>query len=261
MRKTFFPLFVVFFFARLAFGQNEALQAKVEDLLARAVKGDSAATSAIVSQSGRWTGKLYRTDRADQRLNEALNSHNMQVREAGLRALLAFEGVPKSQTGFEVLSESLGDSESRPWHLVLLGMLGHTGVDPAHVAKVVGAYLTDSDAESRARAIDGLAMLATDETIPLLLHQLRNDPSPIVQERAACGLAESGMYTPHQRLEAAGTMVGWINDATLNAQQKTWLMQALRDISGQNFGDNAGAWKKWLAGALEADRKTTVTKI
>jgi hypothetical protein len=38
-------------------------------------------------------------------------------------------------------------------------------------------------------------------------------------------------------------------------------MQALRDISGQNFGDNAGAWKKWLAGAQEADRKTTVTKI
>jgi hypothetical protein len=185
----------------------------------------------------------------------------MQVREAGLRALLAFEGVPKSQTGFEVLSESLGDSQSRPWHLVLLGMLGHTGVDQAHVAKVVGAYLTDSDAESRARAIDGLAMLATDETIPLLLHQLRNDPSPIVQERAACGLAESGMYTPHQRLEAAGTMVGWINDATLNAQQKTWLMQALRDISGQNFGDSAQAWKKWLAGAQEADRKTTITKI
>jgi hypothetical protein len=63
------------------------------------------------------------------------------------------------------------------------------------------------------------------------------------------------MYTPHQRLEAAGTMVGWINDATLNAQQKTWLMQALRDISGQSFGSNAQAWKNWLAGAQEADRK------
>jgi hypothetical protein len=255
MRKTSFLLFVVFFFAGLAFGQNEALQAKVEDLLARAVTGDSAAISAILSQSGRWTGKLYRTDRADQRLNEAFNSHNMQVREAGLRAMLAFEGVPKTQTGFEVLSESLGDAENRPWHLLLLGILGHTGVDPVHVAKVVGGYLTDSDAQSRARAIDGLAMLATDETIPLLLHQLRNDPSPIVQERAACGLAESGMYTQHQRLEAARTMVGWVNDATLNAQQRTWLMQALRDISGQNFGNNAQGWKKWLEGAQEADRK------
>jgi hypothetical protein len=56
-------------------------------------------------------------------------------------------------------------------------------------------------------------------------------------------------------------MVGWMNDATLNAQQKTWLMQALRDISGQNFGNNAGAWKKWLAGAQEADRKTKITNI
>jgi hypothetical protein len=96
----------------------------------------------------------------------------------------------------------------------------------------------------RVAAVNGLALLATNETIHMLLEHFRNDPSPIVQERAACSLAESGMYTHEQRMVAAATMVGWINDTLVTQEQRMWTVQALHDISGQNFGADAAAWQR-----------------
>ena len=98
---------------------------------------------------------------------------------------------------------------------------------------------------NRAAAVNGLALIATDETIPMLLDRFRNDPSPVVQERAACGLAEAGMYTHQQRMVAAASMVGWLDDSLLTAQQRIWTIQALHDISGQSFGTDSAAWHRW----------------
>jgi len=89
-------------------------------------------------------------------------------------------------------------------------------------------------------------LLASDEVIPLMLDRFRNDPSPLVQERAACGLAESGMFTKQQRLTAAASMVAWTDDQLLSAQQRAWAFQALRDISGQTFGTDSAAWRDWF---------------
>jgi HEAT repeat protein len=131
----------------------------------------------------------------------------------------------------------------------MLGALGNRGVDPVHTAKIIGAYLADTDVAVRAAAVNGLAILATDETIPMLLDRFRNDPSPIVQERAACGLAESGMYTHEQRMTATASLVGWLDDSTLSPGQRAWAAQALGDISGQHFGADSAAWRNWYESA------------
>ena len=94
-------------------------------------------------------------------------------------------------------------------------------------------------------AVNGLAILGTDRTIPVLLDRFRNDPSALVQEQAACGLAESGMYTHEQRMVAAGSLVSWLNDSQLTAEQRTWTVHALDDISGQNLGMDPTAWQRW----------------
>jgi len=122
-------------------------------------------------------------------------------------------------------------------------------VDPAHAAKVIGAYLADPNVNVRAAAVNGLAIIGTDETIPMLLDRFRNDPSPVVQERAACSLAEAGMYTHEQRMVAAGTLVTWLGDATITGQQRGWTLQALHDISGQNLGTDSAAWREWYSSA------------
>lgn len=148
-----------------------------------------------------------------------------------------------------MLKQAVGNPTQRPWALWMLGALGNRGVDPVHTAKIIEAYLSDPNERVRATAVNGLALLATDETIPMLLDRFRNDPSTVVQEPAACALAESGMYTHQQRVAAAATMVGWLDDSLLTQQQRTWTIQALHDISGQSFGTDSAAWRRWYDSA------------
>jgi len=68
-----------------------------------------------------------------------------------------------------------------------------------------------------------------------------------VQERAACSLAESGMYTHEQRMTAAGSFAGWLDDSLLSAPQHEWTLHALRDISGRNLGTDSNAWRQWYS--------------
>jgi len=225
-------------------GQDEA-----EKLLARVAAGDAAAAGQVLAESDGWTGKTHRTPRTDQAVTSALNMKDTSARQAAVQALLALDGVPRDQNGVEMLEQAVGNPNQRAWALWMLGALGNRGVDPIHTAKVIGSYLNDPDISVRANAVDGLSLVATDETIPMLLDRFRNDPSPVVQERAACDIAESGMYTHAQRMVAAASLVGWLDDSLLSAQQRAWTVQALGDISGKNFGANSAAWKSWYDNA------------
>ena len=53
------------------------------------------------------------------------------------------------------------------------------------------------------------------------------------------------MYTQEQRMVAAGSLVSWLNDSQLTAEQRTWTVHALDDISGQNLGMDPTAWQRW----------------
>jgi HEAT repeats len=224
-------------------------QAEVENLLERLANGDLAAVDRVLSESDGWTGEAQRTARANQLIVAALNQHDLQIRGAALQGTLALDGVSRDQAGLNRLELAVGDPNQRGWALWTLGALANRGVKPDHITKVIGAYLDDPDVRTRAGAVDGLAIVATDETVPMLLDRFRNDPSLVVEERAACGLAEAGMYTHEQRMGAAASMVGWLDDALLSGQQKLWTLQALRDISGQNMGTDAVAWQRWYASA------------
>lgn len=224
---------------------DRSAQGEAEQLLNRVAAGDSEAADQVLTQSLNWTGKTTRTPTADQHILTALNLPNLHAREAAAQAELALDGVPLSVAGLNMLERAVGNPNQRVWALWMLGALGNRGIDPVHTAKIIGAYLADTDVNVRASAVNGLAILATDETVPMLLDRFRNDPSPIVQERAACGLAESGMYTHEQRMTAAASLVGWLDDSTLSAGQRAWTAQALGDISGQHFGADSAAWRNW----------------
>jgi HEAT repeats len=221
--------------------QNEA-----EALLARVAGGDAVAAQQVIAESDGWTGRTRRTPRTDQWITASLNSKDFDVRGAAVAAQLAFDGVPRNESGVAMLERAVGNPNGRAWALWMLGALANRGVDPVHVAKIIGSYLDDPNPSTRAVAVDGLALVGTDETVPMLLDRFRNDPSPIVQERAACDISEAGMYTHAQRMVAAASLVGWIDDSLLSAQQRTWAAQALTDISGKNFGPNSSALKSWL---------------
>jgi len=227
---------------------NAATQASAEQMLGKLAANESAAADQVLDQSTTWTGRTHRTPKADQSILIALNLPDLHVREAAIAAELALEAVPQNDAGLNMLKEALGDPSQRVWALWMMGALGNRGVDPVHTAKILESYLNDPNVNVRASAVNGLALLATDETIPSMLDRFRNDPSPVVQERAACGLAESGMYTREQRMTAAASMVAWLDDPLLTPQQKVWSFQALHDISGQNHGTDSAAWRSWYEG-------------
>jgi HEAT repeats len=220
-------------------------QAEAEGLLARVARGDTAAADQVLNQADSWTGKTQTTPRTDQLITTSLNLSDLHARAAALQAQLALNGIPRDAKGFTMLEQDAGDPGQRPFALWMLGALGNRGVDPVHAAKILDAYLNDPDVNVRSNAVIGLALLGTQETIPMLLDRFRNDPSPTVQELAGCGISQSGMYTHQQRMVVAASMVGWLDDSLLSQQQRTWVAQALHDISGQNFGADSAAWRRW----------------
>jgi HEAT repeats len=228
-----------------SFKISSATQAEAEQLLQQLARGESGAADQVLEQSADWTGKTHRTPKADQSILIALNRPELRTREGALAAELALDGVPQSETGLNLLKEAVGDPSQRVWALWMLGALGYRGIDPVHTAKILESYLTDPDVNVRASAVNGLSLLATDETVPPMLDRFRNDPSPVVEERAACGLAQSGMYTREQRMTAAASIVGWLDDSLLTPQQRVWSIQALHDISGQDHGTDSAAWRAW----------------
>jgi HEAT repeat protein len=221
-------------------------QGEAEKLLAQVAAGDASADDQVLSESDGWIGKAHRSSRTDQLITAILNGNSQPAREAALQAQVALDGVPSTPSGAATVEQAVDDPGQRTWALWTLGALANRGVDSLHGASVIESYLVDPNVQVRSTSVDALSLVGTDETIPVLLDRFRNDPSPVVQERAACDLAQSGMYTQAQRITAAATLVRWLDDSQLSAQQRVWTLQALRDISGKNLGADSAAWKSWL---------------
>ena len=105
----------------------------------------------------------------------------------------------------------------------------------------------DENVNVRYWAVEGLAYLGTRETIAPLLDVFHDDPSPLIRERAACSLAQSGMLSAQQRLSAVPRLLDFADDPSLDDQTRSWVFQALRDITGQTLPRDAAAWRSWYA--------------
>jgi HEAT repeat protein len=90
-------------------------------------------------------------------------------------------------------------------------------------------------------------MLGTDDIVEPLLTAFGTDPAAEVRERAGCSLAESGMLRREQRRKAIPGLLRLMDDPALDHTTQTWVFQALREISGQDLGENRAAWRDWAA--------------
>jgi hypothetical protein len=67
----------------------------------------------------------------------------------------------------------------------------------------------------------------------------------MIRERAACGLAQSGMLSRDQRRSAIPRLLDYSEDASLDVDTRKWVFQALRDITGQTIPHDPAAWRQW----------------
>jgi hypothetical protein len=222
-------------------------QKQAEALLQLAVGRSDAAVDQISTRVDRWQGKVKWTPQIATLTTAALNSSDMRVRESGIEVELAAYGLAKNSASFDYLARTAEsrDHAQKIWALWALGLMGNRGVETGRAVQILTNHMKDADQESRHWSVEGLALVGTPQTIPLLLAAMHDDPSLEVREGAACGLAESGMFTREQRLSAVPQLVNYTDDPSLDAQTHAWAFQALSDITHQRLPNDAEAWRSW----------------
>jgi len=227
---------------------NLPAQLQAERLLERGVNHYDGALELIAKFVDSWYGQLELQGQLTSLITTALNSNDLHVRAAALEIELAAYNLPKRPESSDNLMERIRrEPSARPWALWMLGVLGNRGVETRKAFVTLMDHRHDPDEQTRYWAIEGLSMLGTDETVAPLLEAFRSDPSPLVRERGGCGLAQSGMLTRQQRMRAVPDLLKMTDDMTLDAATRSWVFQALRDITGVTVGSEPSAWRTWWA--------------
>jgi hypothetical protein len=221
-------------------------QVSAEFYLQRAVGGDKNANQQIAQRVDGWREHVRLNPKLNSLIRAALNSNDFQLRATGIEVKLAAVAVAKTPEAADrlMLQAASGPPSERIFALWTLGLLGNRGVETARVTDFLVGQLQDSNPEIRRWTVGGLSYLGTDETIEPLLQALHDDPSPLVREAAAAGLARAGMLSREQRQTAVPKLVDFAGDPSLDAPTRTWVYHALHDITAQNLPDNA-AWRNW----------------
>lgn len=230
-------------------------QKQAEALLELAVGGSDGAAEQISSRLDRWQGRVKWSPQIATLTTAALNSSDMRVRESGIEVELAAYGLAQNPASLDYLLRTAASSDHarKVWALWALGLMANRGVGTDRVVETLTGHLKDADEDSRRWAVEGLALSGATETIEPLLQTMHDDASPNVRERAACSLAESGMFTLEQRMRAVPRLLSYTDDPSLDARTHAWASQALSDITHQHFGNDASAWRNWY-NSTKADR-------
>jgi len=226
-------------------------QKQAETLLELAVGHSEGAVDQISSRVDLWNGKVQWNSQIASLTTAALNSNDMRVRESGVEVELAAYGLAKNAASLEFVLKNVDshDHSQKIWALWALGLMANRGVESERTVGVLADHLKDNDPDSRRWAAEGLALSGSDQAIQPLLATMHDDSSPMVRERAACSLAESGMFTHDQRMTAVPQLLNYTDDPALDAQTQGWAFQALGDITHQRLPRDSAAWRNWYESA------------
>jgi hypothetical protein len=221
-------------------------QKQAEMLVRLSVNHYAGAMELLGERVDGWRGQLQLTPEFNGLLMAAINSNDLRVRAATLEVYLAAYNVEKTETAANQLIYRIQDEPgARPWALWMLGALGNRGVQPERVFSTLLDHVKDPSEETRVWAVEGLALLGSENTIRPLLDTFRSDPSMRVRERAACSLAQSGMLTKDLRMSAVPEMIQMAADPSVDTTTRNWVYQALRDITEASVANDAAAWRRW----------------
>jgi hypothetical protein len=222
-------------------------QSQAELLLERAINHYKGANDQIAARVDGWRGRITIDGRLRTLFTTAINSDDLTVRVAGIEVDIAGRNLIKDSSTIDRLEPvaRFGEQGPRANALWDIALVGNRGVDQERVAEILLGSIHDQNVNIRYWAVEGLAYLATDAAIAPLLDVFHDDASPMIRERAACGLAQSGMFSAEQRRTAIPRLLDFAGDGALDAETRTWVFQALRDITGQSLPHDAARWRQW----------------
>ena len=233
-----------------------APQPQAEQLLERAIARDFESLDALNQKLPLWRGQLRNTDHLYDLIHTALNSDDMRVRASAIETDLVASNIDKTSDSVARLVQQLNaDPDDRTLALWHLGALGSRGIEQKLVLAQLLHYVHDRNEVTRYWAVEGLALLGTDETVDPLLDRFAHDPSARVRKRAGCNLAKTGMLSKEQRLAAVPNLLNMFDDDALDATTRSWVYGALRLITGAQLGNDSNAWRQWWANRATAHKK------
>jgi HEAT repeat protein len=224
-------------------------QKQAETLLEQAVGHTPGAVEQISSRVSEWHGKVQWNSQIANLTTAALNSDDLRVRESGVEVELAAYGLSKNPQSLDYLLKTADspDHAQKIWALWALGLMANRGVETEQVVSVLTGHLVDPDIDSRRWSVEALALSGSDSAMEVLLKAMHDGASPIVRERAACGVASSGLFTPQQRSAVIPKLIEYSDDPSLDAQTHGWAFHALSDITHQRLPSDSAAWRSWYA--------------
>lgn len=222
-------------------------QSQAELLLERSINHFHGANDEIQQRVEGWRGRIELNERLRGLFMTGLNSDDLRVRAAAIEVDIAARNLEKNSATVERLEPDARYGEQGPRANALwdIGLLASRGIEQERAAQIILASIHDSNINIRYWAVEALSYMGTDETISPLLDALHDDPSPMIRERAACGLAQSGMLSENQRRTAVPRLLDFTDDPALDPETRKWVFQALRDITGQTLPHDPAAWRNW----------------
>jgi HEAT repeat protein len=220
-------------------------QQQAELLIGRAINGYRGANEQILARAAGWRGTIEATPQLESLFRMAINSSDMRVRSAAIEMNVAARNLAKSAATIDRLEPAAREGAQGPRANALwdIALLGNRGIEPYRAYGILMGSLYDPNENIRYWAVEGLAFLGTDAVIEPLLGVLHDDRSAMIRERAACGLAQSGMLNAHQRRLAVPRLLDYAEDYSLDPQTRSWVFQALRDITGRTLPPDPSAWR------------------
>jgi len=223
-------------------------QSQATLLLERSINHFRGANEEIARRVDAWRGQIKMDDeRLHNLFLTAINSDDLVVRAAGIEVDIAARDLEKNSETVDRLEPIARGGEQGPRANALwdLGLVGNRGVERDRILHILLSSIHDDNVNIRYWAVEGLAYLGTDDAIEPLLGVFHDDPSPMIRERAACGLAQSGMLSEKQRRTAVPRLLDFADEVGIDATTRVWVFQALRDITGQSLPRDAAAWRQW----------------
>jgi hypothetical protein len=222
-------------------------QRQAEELLQAAVNHYEGAPDLIMSHVDEWRGKIQWSQRLFDLDLTARYCNDLRVRAATTELMLAAYNYPKTPDSVDRLVKMLDDQpDFRPFELFTLALLGNRGVETTRVIDVLQQYANEADEKTQYWAVEGIAIVGTPDTIPMLLRFFHDGKTRTQRERAGCGLAKAGAYTQQERMTAVPALVEFVERNDVDAETHRWHFQAMREITNVDLPDDPKAWRKWL---------------
>jgi hypothetical protein len=223
------------------------IQQKAEKALELAINRFVGAPAYVLENAQRWRGEISSNKQLETLINIAINSPLIEVRMAGFEIYLSQFDLDKTPEQVNILLQRYYEKphKSGPWALWSMALIGARGIDRERIFNELLFATKESDDYIRGWAVDALAKFGGEEIISPLLDIAKFDSSPIIQERAFCGLAQSGTLHVLERYSALSGLLEIAKDSSSSQQQISWTYQALKEISNfYDIEDNPEEWEK-----------------